>query len=406
MSAGPVSSERQGPDTDYLRSRFVRALSDMYRSEAPLYGQLVDIVQSVDSSILAGRGQSLGDLPVCHQLERHSVIRVGTEHEMRMVSRLFGIMGMYPVGYFDLKMVGFPIHGTAFRPTREKPLRNNPFRVFTTVLRPDPSPRPQCEKTATDVLSGRTLFSPRLCELLEDAEQEKSTLTAANADELITESLKVFKWHSRSTVSLETYLSLKHEHPIVADIVCFPSAHINHLTLRMLDIDAVQATMIVQGLPAKQCIEGPPGGRKCEILLRQTSFKGLEERRGAAVTHKGRELYDRLLSAGIALVENQGRELDEVLVKAFREFPDDLDELRRRGLGPPVHMEQLLEAGVVECEPITYEDFLPFFGCRHLHLERVLGCEIPSEIDLYGDLQNASVRECAAALGLREVLLG
>ncbi len=333
-----------------------------------------------------------------------------------------------------------------------------------------------------DVLSGRTLFSLRLCELMDAAEQERSSLTADDAEELIAEALKIFKWHSRSTVPLETYLSLKHEHPMVADIVCFPSAHINHLTPRTLDIDAVQAEMIAQGLPAKTYIEGPPGGRKCEILLRQTSFKALEERvafsdhagspsgkngthtarfgeveqRGAAVTRKGRELYDRLLGTAIALAEREEREVSEVLVEVFVEFPDDWVELRRQGLvyfryrvvpdvaqekldgvllKSPMRMERLLEAGVVECEPITYEDFLPLSAAgiftsnlgdessssdgngtdeRKLQnvnngsregLERILGCEIPIEIDLYEDLQSASVRECATKLGLRDVLL-
>ncbi len=480
----------------------------MYRSEVPLYGQLVDIVNSVDSSILAARGQGLDDLPVRHQLERHGAIRVGTAQEMRMISRLFGIMGMHPVGYYDLEVVGyaslaplfrlsvsdeveltcvtgrFPLHGTAFRPRAEESLRNNPFRVFTTVLRPDLISSPSVRKTAMDVLSGRTLFSPRLCQLMDAAEQNRSSLTADDADELIAEALKIFKWHSRSTVPLETYLSLKHEHPMVADIVCFPSAHINHLTPRTLDIDAVQAEMIAQGLPAKTCIEGPPGGRKCEILLRQTSFKALEERvafsdhdgspsgkngthtarfgeveqRGAAVTRKGRELYDRLLNTAIALAERRGCEVSEVLVEVFGEFPDDWVELRRQGLvyfryrvvpgaaqekldvvlllKAPICMEQLLEEGVVGCEPITYEDFLPLSAAgiftsnlggessrsdgngteerklQHVknssreELERILGCNILSEMDLYEDLQSTSVRQCAAALGLNDVLLG
>ena len=79
----------------------------MYKTEVPLYGQLVDIVRSVDNCILAARGQSVDALPERHQLERHGAIGLGTQHEMRMISRLFGIMGMYPVGYYDLKMVGY-----------------------------------------------------------------------------------------------------------------------------------------------------------------------------------------------------------------------------------------------------------------------------------------------------------
>jgi len=490
-------------DADHLRSRFVQALSDMYRTEVPLYGDLVDIVHCIDDKTLLAQGQTADDLPVRHQAERHGAIRVGTEHELRMISRLFAIMGMHPVGYYDLEMVGFPLHGTAFRPTAEESLRKNPFRVFTTVLRPDLIASDVVRKAATDILSNRTLFSPRLCKLVEKAEgnegREREKMTAGEADELIAEALKIFKWHSRSTVPMATYLGLKHEHPMVADIVCFPSAHINHLTPRTLDIDAVQAEMIRHGLPAKDRIEGPPRGRKCEILLRQTSFKALEEQvafvddsvsdssgsdeptssvggthsarfgeveqRGAAVTRKGRHLYDRLLATAAAATqgasgeENPPHLFDQVLAEAFSEFPDDWTTLRRQGLvyfryrvvpdayyyhaNPvvpgdaarsqtlPVSMERLLDLGVVECEPITYEDFLPISaagiftsnlgdsenspGRKHqrasrtddsrAELEAVLGRPLPSEMDLYDELQSASVRECEMRLGVEKIVL-
>ncbi|KAK3897731.1 hypothetical protein C8A05DRAFT_38690 [Staphylotrichum tortipilum] len=476
-------------DPDHLRTRFVSALSAMYRAEVPLYGSLVDIVRDVDASVLAARGSSSSSLPVRHQLERHGAIRLGTEAEMRTIARLFSLLGMHPVGYYDLKMVGFPLHGTAFRPTTAKALSANPFRVFTTVLRADLIASPSVRKTATSLLAQRELFSPRLRALLAQTETAPSTLTPADADDLIIESLRIFKWHSRATVPLETYLALKREHPMVADIVCFPSAHINHLTPRTLDIDAAQAAMIARGLPAKECIEGPPGGRKCEILLRQTSFKALEERvvfvdesssssgsegeengarkakaktgthtarfgeieqRGAAVTRKGRELYDRLLAGGIGKAAEEGRELAEVLGEMFqKEYPDEWDELRVRGLvyfryrdveggrgkvtalGGEVDMETLLEAGAVECEPITYEDFLPLSaagifasnlgdgsdgsterklqkteqGRSRAELEALLGCEIPSEIDLYEKLQTESVKECEEALGISGITL-
>ncbi|KAH7626108.1 hypothetical protein B0T09DRAFT_324642 [Sordaria sp. MPI-SDFR-AT-0083] len=462
-----MTSNKQGSnplpwDADQLRSVFVHALSDMYREEVPLYGKLVDIVRTVDNSVLEKKGQSVDDLPIRHQVERHGAIRLGTTHEMRQISRLFAIMGMHPVGYYDLEMVGFPLHGTAFRPTSEESLRRNPFRVFTTVLRPDLIVSSTVRETAIEILSRRELFSPRLCELMDQAEQDAGTLTQKDADELIVEALKIFKWHSRSTVPLETYLSLKQEHPMVADIVCFPSAHINHLTPRTLDIDAVQLEMIRQGLPAKEVIEGPPPGRKCEILLRQTSFKALEEQvvfsgsgvsgthtarfgeveqRGAAVTRKGRDLYDRLLAAAVANEDNW----DPSLAHAFQEYPDGWTELRKQGLvyfryrvSPdvasrrkplPTDMEALLQAGIVECEPITYEDFLPFSaagifasnlagtngtadrklqatGCSsRAELVGVLGREILSEIDVYEALQKASVDEVANALGLEAITL-
>ncbi|VBB73809.1 Putative protein of unknown function [Podospora comata] len=465
-------------DPDHLRTRFVQALSEMYRTEVPLYGKLVDVVNQVDTTTLQSRGQSLNDLPSRFQLERHGAIRLGTQQEMRMISRLFAVMGMFPVGYYDLKMVGFPLHGTAFRPQTEESLQKNPFRVFTTVLRPDLISSPEVRKMATSILSTRQLFSSRLIELIDQAETSAlANLTAEDANNLITKSLKIFKWHSRSSVPLETYLTLKKEHPMVADIVCFPSAHINHLTPRTLDIDAVQAGMISQGLPAKDHIEGPPK-RKCEILLRQTSFKALEERvtfagdadhavdgthtarfgeveqRGAAVTRKGRELYDALLAKAVGRSEKEDKDSDKVLKEVFAEYPDDWEVLRREGLvyfryrvaedkvpvagahklEGSVHMDRLLKEGVVTCEPITYEDFLPFSAAgiftsnlggekdggterklqkteeeskrSRVQLEGLLGRKIPSEIDLYNELQTDSVKECQALLGLSEIVLG
>ena len=462
----------------------------MYRDEVPLYGDLVDIVRTVDASVLASRSLDPSSLPVRHSLERHGAIRLGTAQEMRQMARLFRIMGMHPVGYYDLQIVGFPLHGTAFRPVSERSLSANPFRVFTTVLRPCRIASPSVRQLAESILSKRQLFSPRLVELMAKAERTGLRSRACGGEdddgndgdeveEFISESIKIFKWHSRSTVPLSTYLSLLREHPMVADIVCFPSAHINHLTPRTLDIDAVQDEMIRRGLPAKECIEGPPAGRKCEILLRQTSFRALQERvtfveekverngrcqgvdgthtarfgeveqRGAAVTKKGRELYDRLLMSAMRMKETAGRRMDEALRETFAEYPDDWETLRKDGLvffryrvrakpaaaqlslggesGAAARMEDLIRAGVVECEPITYEDFLPFSaagiftsnlggdgrkicktganGDTRAELEAVIGQPVLCETELYHGLQNASVEECERELGLKEILL-
>ena len=462
----------------------------------PLYGTLVDLVASVDAAHQSAN-PTPAPLPTRHALERHGAIRLGTAHEMRLMARLFALLGMHPVGYYDLSVVDFPLHGTAFRPITDDALAANPFRVFTTVLRPDLISSPTVRQTATDILSRRRLFSARLIQIMDLAEASGPTrnLPPSLADELIVESLQVFKWHSRSTVPQAIYLALKAAHPMVADIVCFPSAHINHLTPRTLDIDAVQAAMVRQGLPAKEQIEGPPGGRKCEILLRQTSFKALEERvifpldgasdsndaghvngthtarfgeveqRGAAVTPKGRQLYDRLLAEAIAAHDDpeteSDRDFSSSLSQAFAAYPDCWTELRRQGLvyfsyrvvpqapesrqeqvativhespggASGISMERLVSAGLVSCEAITYEDFLPFSTAGifrsnlgdgggsenrdgrlsnmseaqgRAELEVVLGETIPSEFDIYERIQEASVKECEIALGLGRIVV-
>ncbi|MCV5737555.1 DUF1338 family protein, partial [Escherichia coli] len=85
-----------------------------------------------------------------------------------------------------------------------------------------------------------------------------------------------FRWHRQATVDEETYHALHREHRLIADVVCFPGCHINHLTPRTLDIDRVQSLMPECGIEPKALIEGPPR-REVPILLRQTSFKALEE---------------------------------------------------------------------------------------------------------------------------------
>ena len=482
-------------DPDDLRTRFVVALSDMYREEVPLYGSLVQIVRQVDNSILTTQGKDPSALPVRHQLERHGAIRLGIEHELRMIRRLFALFGMYPVGYYNLGVVGLPLHAIAFRPVSETSLQKNPFRVFTTLLRRSRL-SPDIKSMAEKMLKQRQLFTPRLIDIISRVEAGEK-MAPQDASDLISEALLIFKWHSRSAVSTDEYLLLRQEHPMVADIACFPSAHINHLTPRTLDIDLVQKVMIEQGLPAKERIEGPPS-RRCPILLRQTSIKALEEQvtfaaggdgdkthgthtarfgeveqRGAAVTRKGRELYDRLLEQATrnASTAREAPAYDTVLAETFSsEFPDTWTALRAENLvyfrykvttagrevassnqsisiplRPKVRMEDLLALGLVECEPITYEDFLPFSAAgifrsniatgngpsaqsgsttaglspprqplgEHLTatssleaFENALGCKVLDEFELYAALQRESIKCCERKLGLEEIVVG
>jgi uncharacterized glyoxalase superfamily metalloenzyme YdcJ len=223
-------------------------------------------------------------------------------------------------------------------------------------------------------------------------------LTDAEADEFVTEALETFRWHSEATVDAATYDRLHKAHRLIADVVSFRGPHINHLTPRTLDIDEVQAGMPGRGIIPKAVIEGPPQ-RRCPILLRQTSFKALEEaiafpnadgaaegthtarfgeieQRGVALTPKGRELYDRLLASvreeGGA--GNANSDYAASLRSAFQAFPDDLAEIRLKGLGyflygvaaaeVPSNMrsrplDELVASGYVTTAPIVYEDFLP-----------------------------------------------
>lgn len=400
-------------DQDTLRSHFCHALSEMYKSEVPLYGDLIDVVWEADAKTVQNSQNIEGHrvinpddiLPARHRVERHGAIRLGTAHELATIRRMFAVMGMHPVGYYDLSLAGFPMHATAFRPNTQEALDKNPFRVFTTVLRMELLTE-STRKLAQKALEQRNIFTPRLLALLDIAESQ-GFLTPDQCTELISNGLETFRWHSKATVTLEEYEQLKAEHPLIADVVSFPNSHINHLTPRTIDIDLVQQLMLDHGMPAKDRIEGPPK-RSCPILLRQTSFKALEEtvyfkdssgsyvkgshtarfgeveQRGYALTRKGRQLYDRILNrVNTEAAESglKGKTYDTLLEERFKEFPDSLSELHDLRLGyftyrltplsdqsvnasfvlseESISLQDLLDKQILSYEAITYEDFLP-----------------------------------------------
>ncbi|MCQ8277988.1 VOC family protein [Acetobacteraceae bacterium KSS8] len=346
-------------DPVLLRDRFSQALSAMYRQEVPLYGDLLRIVADTNRAAGGADDQRLGS-------ERHGAIRVGTAAELRLIARLFAVMGMRPVGYYDLASAGVPVHSTAFRPVRIADLDRSPFRVFTSLLRPELIADAALREEALAILAARRLGSDRLDALLARAEAEGG-LPAEDAPALIAEALSLFRWHDSATVSAALYARLRAAHPLVADVVCFRGPHINHLTPRTLDIDAAQAAMRAAGMNPKAVIEGPPR-RKAPILLRQTSFQALSEtvrfsdapgthtarfgeieQRGTALTPAGRALYDAALDR-LQAERAAGRSRDEAEAISFAALPDDPDALRETGLAFFDRRTGL---------PLLYEDFLP-----------------------------------------------
>ncbi len=125
---------------DVIRRLFAQAMSRMYRTEVPLYGTLVELVERINAQVLEQDPALAAQLQRNDERarldeERHGAIRVGTVQELATLRRLFAVMGMYPVGYYDLSVAGVPVHSTAFRPLTGAALAQNPFRVFTSLLR-------------------------------------------------------------------------------------------------------------------------------------------------------------------------------------------------------------------------------------------------------------------------------
>lgn len=260
---------------DSIRSRFSTAMSDMYRCEVPAYGALLDLVREHNAQFLAEHGERVEMLKQVENLEtlsdqRHGAIRIGKASELSMMRRIFAIMGMFPVGYYDLSVANVPVHSTAFRPIETASIRNNPFRVFTSLLRLELIENQSLREKAAKVLAKRDIFTDQVRDLVLLAEKNTG-LNQAQVGQFISEIVNVFRWHREAAISHDLYLELLAEHPLIADVVSFKGPHINHLTPRTLDIDWIQSQMHKTGALPKAVIEGPPA-RECPLLLRQTAF--------------------------------------------------------------------------------------------------------------------------------------
>lgn len=162
------------------------------------------------------------------------------------------------------------------------------------------------------------------------------------------------------------------------------------------------------------------------------------EQRGIALTKKGRQPYDALLNeARNGVLPDAGGsnagEYEDNLQKTFLAFPDDWNEIRREGLGyfsyslagsVPISafsgvpdIESLIEAGVIQFDPIVYEDFLPVSAAGIFQsnlgdetgqnfaaspsqklFEEALGSTVLDEFAHYEAIEAESIERCFAAL--------
>ncbi|MFG2526981.1 2-oxoadipate dioxygenase/decarboxylase family protein [Streptomyces sp. NPDC048516] len=389
-----------------LRAAFAQRLSDMYGREVPAYTTLVDVSREVNEDVLRAQGADAERLGSIGRVtaERHGAIRVGTPEELRQVARIFGALGMYPVGFYDLREAAasaIPVVSTAFRPVDAGELARNPFRVFTSLLTPadprffDPDLRARLE----NFLAARRLFPPELLALADRAEGA-GELPEADAERFLHLAVQAFEL-SPEPVDQAWYATLERISAVAADIGGVGSTHINHLTPRVLDIDELYRRMTERGIEMIDTIQGPPRWKGPDVLLRQTSFRALAEpralrtpdgsvtsgslrvrfgeveARGIALSREGRARYDRLL----ARVDDQSAGLSPADRAALarrlwaQELPDSEQGLAAAGLAhftyhaapdrprdgsrPPAGLHDLLEQGWLRAEPLVYEDFLP-----------------------------------------------
>ena len=345
-----------------LRAQFAAGLSRMYGAEVPAYHTLVDVSAEVNRAYVGAL--RLGSLDRV-TAERHGAIRVGTASELAQVADLFSAFGMYPVGFYDLREAASPVPvvSTAFRPVHPDQLALNPFRVFTSMLATadarffDADLRGRVER----FLAQRQLFDPAMIGRARRIAADGGC-SQAEADEFVAAAVSAFAL-SREPIDRAWYTELSEVSAVAADIAGVTTTHINHLTPRVLDIDALHAAMTARGITMIDDIQGPPRTDGPPVLLRQTSFRALAEprrfldadgtvsdgtlrvrfgeveQRGVALTPAGRARFDAAMAA-----EDPAAVWD-------RHFPATDAEMAAAGLA--------YYRGGDPAEPVVYEDFLP-----------------------------------------------
>lgn len=341
-----------------MQHRLFAELSRMFALEVKMYDRSLAVNNATNSAVcnLLGKlypGFAISDAQLERTSgERHGAIRIGRPDEYRWICRFFGCFAMEPHNYYDMTNVGAksqPIVATAFRS-----MRGPEHRVFTSLLMTDyfdPATRARIEAT----LAGRQIFSDRAKMLIEKSETQGG-LDWKDGEALIREGTeRIFKWTGQAR-DHQLYKDLCDAgFKIAADIACFQSHHLNHLTPNTFWIDLYTAAMKF-GM-----------GEMDEVVFRQRAVHSLgqlahdADRQYLRLTfrHLTREEIARLPhdAGGVGAIET----IVDQLVSAMKAPECSFKGLKHAGFkdtteGPPVGVPVLLRQDAYKAltEPVTF----------------------------------------------------
>ena len=239
-AAGPFA------DKTKMQHRLFAELSAMFGREVPLYDKSLLVNRVCNTAVCKLLSEKhLGFSISEEQLEkasgeRHGAIRIGTPEEYRWVAGYFAAFNLEPHNFYDMTSLGAksqPIIATAFR----SPVGPE-HRVFTSLLMIE-NLGPEIGARVEELLSRRQVISDRARELILKNE-EQGGLTEEDAEELVREgTTRIFKWSGQAN-DFQLYKELCDAgYKIAADIACFQSHHLNHLTPNTLCMDLYTAAM-------------------------------------------------------------------------------------------------------------------------------------------------------------------
>ncbi|MGA1223123.1 MAG: 2-oxoadipate dioxygenase/decarboxylase family protein [Phycisphaerales bacterium] len=315
-----------------MQHRLFAELSAMFGREVPLYDKSLLVNRACNATVCAllGRihpGFRASDAEIDRASgERHGAIRIGRADEYRWVCRLFACFAMEPHDFYDMTAVGAksqPMIATAFRSVVDPE-----HRVFASLLMTDyfeAGMRGRIEAA----LAGRTIFGERARQLIERSERNGG-LAWSEASELISEcTSRIFKWTGEAHDHALYRDLVDGGFKIAADIACFDSLHLNHLTPNTLCMDLYTAAM-------KRCLGEVDRGwfesRACAVLGRLAHRLWADSRGDWMLLH-----FKQLSTADIAALSRAQVDGPEIAGLA-RALADELD-------GDKFSLEGIVHAG-------------------------------------------------------------
>ncbi|MBX3374702.1 MAG: VOC family protein [Phycisphaeraceae bacterium] len=343
-----------------MQHRLFGELSRMFGQEVPLYDRslLVNrVCNRVVCDLLAAvhTGFSISD----EQLERtggerHGAIRIGSPVEYRWIARFFDAFAMEPHNYYDMSNVGAksqPIVATAFRSAFDPE-----HRVFCSLLMTDYFD-PETKARIDALIAGRSVFTDRAKSLIETHERQGG-LDRNDADALIREGVdRIFRWTGTAR-DHRLYQDLcRSGFRIAADIACFESHHLNHLTPNTLCIDLYTTAMKFCMGELDEAEFHRRGARAIERLLASTDRDMMR----LFFRHLSPEEIDAFGAGTVARAEIERRTTD--LAQRLRQEDLDLTGLRHAGFkdateGPPYDTPIFLRQDAYRAltEPVRFRE--------------------------------------------------
>lgn len=233
-------------DPFVLQGRLFTELSALFAKEVPLYDRSLAVNQQCNRVVCELIAKLHQGFEIDHAQmaktngERHGAIRIGRPDEYRWIGKFFRAFGMQPHNFYDMTDLGEksqPVIATAFR-SAVRP----EHRMFTSLLMTSYFDNATQQRIEA-LLAQRQVFSQRAKDLVEKS-QRQGGLDEQDGDALIREGVeRIFKWTGQAH-DYQLYRDLcEAGFKIAADIACFESHHLNHLTPNTLCIDLYTAVM-------------------------------------------------------------------------------------------------------------------------------------------------------------------